>query len=376
MTLFSRLVRMAIILLCVLFSSGWAMAQVVINPHPVAGFQFSSKDMLNFDVVYSKTETVKVQYDVVLQDASGGLVVKYTSATHDLRPGGNVYTPTSFSIANVQYFNKTIAGIENTTKFLPSGDYTWCISIRCVDLKEVCERTLKYESNYSACADAHAEPVTPLLLSFPEDESEIEDKRPTFTWIPPMPIGNDPNMVYTITLVKMLDNQTAEDAIRRNRALYTQNGIKNISLMFPNQLEDLEAGEHYAWQVSAHIGEQHIATSDVWEFEIKEEERISGFIELKPRPSSEFIECSRHLAFAVNKKYAHSKELKYVILKANNEVVMDQHDLFELSVSEGSNQFVVELDDLDLESGFYVLRVYDKNGVAGYIRFKYKPLKN
>lgn len=247
-----------------------SFAQVVINPHPIVGLQFSSKDILNFDVIYSQSQDLLVKYEASLNDASGRTIAKFYSRIHTLRPGANLYNPTSFQIERSVFFNKEIAGIENTTHSLPQGDYSYCIRLVCADRAELCSDVLGVEQDYSACADAHVEPASPLLLSFPEDKGILDEKRPNFTWIPPLPIGNDPNITYSIVLVKMRNKQTAEDAIRRNRPLYQKDGIKSVNMMFPSQLNDLEEGEHYAWQVSAHIGNINVATSDVWEFEIKE----------------------------------------------------------------------------------------------------------
>ncbi len=344
MNTIAHIVQKVALSLLVLFTVTGLSAQVVINPHPIAGFQFSSKDILNFDVVYSHTENVKVQYDASLLDANGRLVVQFISGTHVLKPGANSYNPGNFNIAQTRYVNRTIAEIEKTTKFLPSGDYTFCINIRCVDQREVCQRAIKIEIDYSACSDAHAEPITPLLLSFPEDEAEIDNKRPNFSWIPPMPIGNNPNMRYTYTLVHMLNDQTAEDAIRRNRSLFTQNGIRSISLMFPNQLDDLEEGEHYAWQVSAHIGQQHIATSEVWEFEI--EEGINApFVNINQTQLG-IHTCSSELRILFTQYYGKQK-LNFKILDQTGNDVTPAGLNFNLV--QGENKLVMPVQDNGLE---------------------------
>jgi hypothetical protein len=283
-----RLSYLVIILLATSFlvKPSNATAQVVLTPHPMAGFQFASKDVLNFDALYSLNQPVKVRYTASLYNSRGKMVVQYQSDIHVLQPGINRYNPTTFKVKHSRYFDRTIANVERSTSFLPSGDYTYCIQLYCADNPAVCEETIRAEIDIEACNDVRAEPISPLLLSFPEDEAELDNKRPNFSWIPPLPIGNDPNIRYTLSLVKMLEGQTAEDAIRRNRALYTRSGIQGITLMFPNQLNDLVEGEHYAWQVSAQIGETHIATSDVWEFEINKKEHLHYSVVLDEQRSN------------------------------------------------------------------------------------------
>ncbi len=377
MNTIAHIVQKGTLFLFVLFTVTGLSAQVVINPHPIVGFQFSSKDILNFDVVYSHTENIKVQYEGSLMDANGRLVVQYMSGTHVLKPGANSYNPGNFKIAQTRYVNRTIAEIEKTTKFLPSGDYTFCINIKCVDHREVCERALNIEMDYSACSDAHAEPITPLLLSFPEDEAELDYKRPNFSWIPPMPIGNNPNMSYTYTLVHMFNDQTAEDAIRRNRALYTQNGIRSISLMFPNQLDDLEEGEHYAWQVSAHIGQQHIATSDVWEFEVEEQEEVELFYTVKRKIGLESYDhpINKDMGFVFNERYAQDPTRTWTIrVKIEGQNLWEELNyLGDLGKQLGKQNLVISpLDIQDMKVGdVFLFEISNNKQDKFYLRIKF-----
>ena len=360
-------------MLCLVFLgiSSWANAQVVINPHPIMGFQFGSKDILNFDVIYSPTESVKVQYEANLLDANGQLIVQFISGIHILKTGANSYQPTNFNIQQTRYVNRQIAEAERLTSFVPSGDYTYCISMRCVDDPAVCDRTVKLEVDYSACNDVRSEPVTPLLLSFPEDEANIKNKRPTFTWIPPMPIGNNPNLTYTYKLVKMLQGQSAEDAIRRNRPLFTQSGLRAISLMFPNQLDDLEVGDHYAWQVSAELGELHIATSDVWEFEIEKEEKVTAAFITKHKIGLEAYTHSIEEPFVLvsNERYTQDNEWK---IRLKDETTNQWQDLSYLHLEKALGKKNIEInpnDIQDMEAGHsYVFELSDHKGDKFYVR--------
>ncbi len=360
-----------LVLLVLLFIGAVAKAQVMINPMPIAGFQIASKDILNFNVVYNHAEPVKVQFEANLTDERGALVVQYISGTQTLKSGVNQFNPNSYNITQTRYVNTSIANIERMTSFLPQGDYSYCISMKCVDAPEVCERTIKLEVDYSACNDVHSEPVTPLLLSFPEDEAKLKNKRPTFTWIPPMPIGNNPNLTYTYSLVKMLDGQTAEDAIRRNRALFTQSGLRSISIMFPNQLNDLVEGEHYAWQVSAELGDLHIATSDVWEFEIEEEEEVTAAFITKRKIGLEAYTHPREQPFllVLNERYIQDNEWK---VRLKDETTNQWQDLSYLHLKKALGKKNIEInpaDIQDMQAGHsYVFELSDHKGDKFFVR--------
>lgn len=349
-----KLFRLFILLAVTTSTHILSSAQVIIHPTAITGYQFSSKDILNFQVINPKTLSAKVQYTASIVDANGKPVVRYISKTHVLSPGANLYTPTSFGIAQTNYLNQTIAEIEKVSKFLPSGDYTYCIDIVCVDTKEICEQVVKAEIEHIACADVHAEPITPLLLSMPEDEAVVKEKRPNFSWIPPMPLGNNPNMVYTFTLCEIRESQTAEDAIRRNRPLFTQSSIKNISLMFPNQLEDLVEGDSYAWQVSAHIGEQHIATSDVWEFEIEKPEVATFYVQMSNSPTGYLHkqEISEPLPLSYSSKYKSSADQQISVQISNGTKTVNLTESHPKAiVKRGESTLILSVDQLGFQVG-------------------------
>lgn len=367
-------------LVCLFFILSSSFAQVVVMPHPIVGFQASSKDILNFDILYSSNQPVNVQFEAQLNDASGRNVVRFMSAVHTLKSGSNSFNPTSFNITSTKYFNQDISRIESYTKFLPSGNYSYCIFIRCVDQEEICRKVLNPENDHSACSDFTVEPTTPLLLNYPDDEAKLEitENRPNFNWIPPMPMGSDPNIRYTFTLVKMLDKQTPEDAIRRNRSLYKQSEINGISLMFPNQLEDLEVGAHYAWQVSAQIGKLQIATSEVWEFEIEVVVTAHQYVKAETKLNMSYINLyADTLIIAVDEYLSHEyvAERNIQILNAQRQTVWsskEDKNFYSIQVL-GTNRILIEtcLIFNGLVEETYIIQIQTDSGLR-YVRIKNK----
>jgi hypothetical protein len=73
---------------------------------------------------------------------------------------------------------------------------------------------------------------------------------------------------YVLKIVKVKDNQTPEDALRRNPSWYETRtsetrSDKGGNLELP---QEIEPQAHYAWQVSAYSGTQEVALSNVFDF--------------------------------------------------------------------------------------------------------------
>ncbi|MBO6515025.1 MAG: hypothetical protein JJ975_00560 [Bacteroidia bacterium] len=365
--------------LCFFLSSTTIVkSQVVINPHPINGFQLASKDILNFDIILAGSHSVTVRYEAELSHESSGLVVQFQSRTHSIEPGVNSYNPTSFGISQSRYLNHNLSAIEKSTSFLPPGEYTYCIRLTCMDTEEACKRAFQIEQNYTACGQAHSETITPLLLNTPEDESVVEDLRPNFNWIPPMPFGNSSNLRYTFRLVNMLEGQTAEDAIRRNRAVYERTNLTTISQMFPGQLNDLRRGQRYAWQVSAYIGDVHIGTSDVWEFEIDQPKPIEYFYVVKPKLGMEAYghPVNRKLGFVFEDRY-HSDEQMDWSARIRSETSNEWFEigqLIETNKTEGKTNLALKPEDIqDLETDItYVFEITNGKSDPFFVRIRFE----
>lgn len=345
-----------------------ANSQVFIQSYPQSGFQMASRDFLQFDVIYNHSQTVNVQYTIRVNNEAGGPVVELTSTVHTLVKGVNSYSPLTFKLTSTRYIDLEVAKIERSTGYLPPGNYKYCITVQCVDAPEKCKELLPVESGLTHCSSVELLNVTPLLLSSPSDEAELEETRPNFLWIPPMPIGNDPDISYQFTLVHMRDDQSAEDAIRRNRALYSTSGIKGLMLVYPSTLGDLEKGEKYAWQVTAFIGRRQVATSQVWEFKIKKEEDGQVFVRIQTQRDGVHT-CKDVLRFIYEEPYT-ATELQYRILDETGGDVTPSG--LQLPLGRGENKLEIRMDDGLFEKGvIYTLVVINSKGKETRLRFTF-----
>ncbi|HEY1047873.1 MAG TPA: hypothetical protein VGF79_15640, partial [Bacteroidia bacterium] len=161
--------------------------------------------------------------------------------------------------------------IEAKTGTYPSGTYRICLWTECAqpDCNGAGQNAGSIEM--PVCIQVNVENPTPLVLAFPTDKSEIDETRPTYTWIPPAPIAGIGGLNYTMTLVEMMDGQSKSDALTMNRPIIDMQGINASTMMHPTDFPELEAGKTYAWQVQAYVGNTFVAKSEQWQFKVKKE---------------------------------------------------------------------------------------------------------
>jgi len=248
-------------------------AQITLQFNTINEYAFNSREALNFTAINSGAKSFEIEFRGKISLGDGQTVVEFKTNPLMINPGANMVSPMSISFRELLYYNNDIAEIESKTGTYPSGNYTICIWSACIvaDCNGAGQTAGSLEA--PVCTKVHVENPTPLLLAFPENEAEIEETRPLYTWIPPAPVAGSASLNYTMTLVEVLEGQSKADALSLNRSLIDMQDIGNPMLMHPSDLPALEAGRTYAWQVEAYVGKTSIAKSEQWKFKVKKEEK-------------------------------------------------------------------------------------------------------
>lgn len=246
-------------------------AQLNIQFNVINEYAFNTREAVNFTAINSTAKSFEIEFNGKILGPDGQTVVEFKTNSTMLNPGSNMFNSMNLGIKSQLYFNQDIAEIEVKTGNYPSGNYTICIWSNC--LVPDCNGAGQYAGSVETpfCTQIHIENPTPLILAFPENESEIEEQRPLYTWIPPAPVAGSTSLNYTMTLVEILEGQSKADALAMNRPLIEMQGIDNPLLMHPLDIDELEKGKTYAWQVEAFVGRTSIAKSEQWKFKVKKE---------------------------------------------------------------------------------------------------------
>lgn len=241
------------------------------HPRYVNSYQFSATDVWNLDVQFTGAAKLNI-YMIAIVSAKGKPVCTIKSGAFQLVPGAQSYSATTVNTSLLTYHSQAIADIESITGSFPSGTYTVCYNAYCVTGDCDGQGSDALYNEYPECFELLVEPPTPILLAIPEDKAELEWKRPTFNWIPPMPIATVNGFNYRYILVERSKNQSCPDAVIRNRPMYYQIGIDQPTLPYPAEMNDLDTGKVYCWKVDGLVESVPVAQSEVWEFRLKPEE--------------------------------------------------------------------------------------------------------
>lgn len=150
------------------------------------------------------------------------------------------------------------------TGTVPAGNYTICVYVTAVVRNG--NQLAAPEVIGSDCKTAEVQPQSPPVLVFPNDESDVTDKQPQFTWLPPTPLKPAQRPRYQLRVVEILGRQTPYDAMQSNPAWFvtTLSGI--TTLRYPLASRTFIEGRRYAWQIKAFGEGYEIGESEIWWF--------------------------------------------------------------------------------------------------------------
>lgn len=348
-------------------------ADVIIQPRVRNTFRFTADDIWNINVQFTGTGTPQVIIESSIRSKQG-LVLQAKSNATVLKTGLNSFTSISLGTSQLSYVNADMANAVSLLGSLPPGSYTICYRIQCIDPQCNGAGVQAVRSETGDCSDLIVEPSTPLLLSFPEDQSVlyINHNRPTFSWIPPNPISQLSSFNYQYTLTVAREGQSCKDAIQRNRPAYRQAGLSSHVLPYPAELNGLELEKKYCWQVHGLSGKLPVAQSEVWELRLKEEKEDSI-------PLTYHRLTLNHVkTFEIPKKFGvlhqekkRSNSLVYTILDLESNIPVKSG---ELDVVYGENKIDFDLSDLfKAGSGkLFQLQIMNAGKMTSQMKFKFQ----
>lgn len=359
-------------------------AQIQVNLRPINPFHFTPEHSWEMDVISMNEKNFRVKLLAQVLTKNHHLIADLESDVLVINKGMNSFNSLTTQTQRINFSIVDYGHLISTIGKFPSGEYVVCVKFQCLtpDCDGAGSDALSLEPNL--CRDVNVELPTPLILASPFDKSEIEDKRPMFTWIPPMPIGGMLELRYLYTLAERREGQSNIDAIRRNRPIIQDQFVERPSLFYPLDVDELEYEKDYVWQVEAWYGNVYIATSEVWEFKLKiEEEKIDTFryIKLDLKQSVEFysVKSNGVLGFTIEDKFKNTiekiellndlnKVVNSDIIPVKTEISRPGEDSMSLS-SYGENKYCINLSELEVEQGkYYTLKVTLSNQKGYYTR--------
>lgn len=358
--------RIKIFILSILISAG-LQAQVNIQFQPALyGANIMGLGKAQISSFYTTPQTGRVVV-VVKQNATD--IVLLSTPLFIISTGNNFIPATIFSNSNFRYSNNAAGNAVKQTGILPDGEYEYCFKFE-IDKGNV--------PTDEFCFSHAVQNATPLLLIDPVDGDEICNRRPTFSWQPPIPVR--PGTLYKIQLVALNRKEDPESALLMRKPIFVQDNLNTPIYPFPNNAPDLEEGKRYAWQVLAYNATNTIR-SEIWEFTVRCNENASdsalfSYREVKAEEDGDYYIAEGILRIYFKNPY-NTANLKYEIVNLSKPTVAIK-GLPRLKTQLGNNYYALDLDNNKyfIDGNQYKINIILSNGQKISLKFLYKTAKN
>ena len=306
---------------------------------------------------------------IKVREIKTGNVASITIPGVYLRRGNNTIDRLAFSRSRLSFGNNYYGRTLSQSGKFPEGEYEYCFEV------DLSESKIPVAAFFENCFTHELQPMTPLLLINPVDGDEDCNKRPHFTWQPPMPMPAGARFRLVLTEIK--EKQDIIEAINYNPPIINQGNIPINQLSYPFNAPELMLGKRYAWQVIVYAGTTIIKRSEVWVYTVKcneEKQQVStdSYREMKETNDGNFYAADKAIRFSFHNPYS-AGDLNYSIVSlANPEKVIKK--LPELKMQAGLNKFDIDLsENKSFKSGEeYLLTVKLINGRELKLRFTFK----
>ena len=234
-------------------------AQAQYNIVPLAVSPIYLKSQL-WAVSISNTGTpIEARIQLDMQDLETRQSV-LTAATAAFRvPKGVTMVPLNSLEPIVYSYNSPVVVDRTPNGPLPIGRYQVCYQLLITSGET---QGLIAED----CDEVAVEPLSPPLLTSPEDDSVVKVAQPNFTWVPPTPVTMFNDLTYDVIISEVNEGQSLTDAIQKNLPVQQAQGLTTPFLTYPLTGPQLDTGKTYAWQVIARNQQTFAAKSEVWSF--------------------------------------------------------------------------------------------------------------
>lgn len=237
---------------------------------PASGF-VQKEQLWNVVLVNNGNEPLDVNIKMSVLFRSSGETILTASTGNFLLTKG-VRTIRANEIQPILYNYSSTSSFSN---YLPLGQYIVCYQVYD-------NGSRKDVPIADECIRMEVKPLTPPMLSFPEDKAVLQSLYPRFSWIPPSPIMEIGTIKYSFKLVELLKGDSPAEAIQNNIPVYFQSEIPQASLSLPPSFSELKRDKTYAWQVIVTDAKGYTDATEIWTFNVAKEDSIENIIASAP----------------------------------------------------------------------------------------------
>lgn len=358
-------------LLVQLIGSAVFAQQVTIVSADVNAYNVTPKALCQV-VLMNPATKVEVRLQAQLMDAANDLLVTVITNPFMLHNGVNAAAGDNFTISSVEYGSTGIVQYIRNSGILPTGNYSYCVKVIIV------AGNAEEGDNY--CDELQSDINSYLYLVSPEDQDTIFTPYPILVWNHSNPFNSlEPGEYYRMLLTPMSEGQTADEAITINTPTFLKNNLEDNQVQYPSDAPVLEPGKHYAWQVQLLSNDVIVNKTEAWEFieDIHKAPKDNKYAVVQPTVDGGFYTAvNNRIFFKFDEAYATDKVVDCEIYDSKMQPLKSKtYDALKSSSNgialkqQGYNQYEVDLNDLNISTGFYVLQLKNAKGQIFKLKF-------
>jgi hypothetical protein len=335
-----------------------AIAQISIQPIlPLAGM-VQKNNLWNIAVINTSTETNNCRIELTLRDRVSGLeVLTATTGIFQVGAGAKQLNAAYLMPLQYNYFSSTIT--NRTDDFIPIGNYIACYRLTANGKVPLAEECIAFD----------VEPLSPPMLIIPADSAVLEVAPSQFTWIPPAPLNLFSRLDYEVMITEIQPGQKAEEAIQNNLPFYTEPNIPVNNLTYIGAATNFEKDKWYAWQVIAKDDRNYAGKSEVWVFQVSNEQQAQ-------KVTNDFyllMEDDVKGTYQINSKILNIKypsqstpfEAQVIFTDAKGNTIKTVKQ----NIKQGDNYLNFSLNNQFKQNKVYAVTIKDQNNKARTITF-------
>lgn len=274
---------------------------------------------------------------------------------------GSEFYDFSNQISIINWTRGDLKQADETTSGMLPGKYKICY--RLYDMSN-----MEAIMDGQLCENIKIEFPTPLLLAYPFDKSEIEDKNPVFSWIAPLPAGLEKNIIYKMSLYENTDKTPKSAVVSQRPITVIETNFANSNL--PSTVNELKFGVDYFWKVDAYIGSNYLISSEVWEFKLKEPKKINvPEVYVKINEIKDDVHTARNVLRVMYISEKMHGIMNYIITNPSDGRILRNSTI---SYNIGENAWEIPIDGLNLENERFLIIKFS-NGTETY-QMKFLPI--
>ncbi|HZK64302.1 MAG TPA: hypothetical protein VFC34_09160, partial [Puia sp.] len=361
----SRHIVSGIFMLLLLSSS--LRAQVVILSSSLNSYNITPQSMCAVTMMNYGNPT-QVYLQARLTNSAGVPLLVVRSAAFTLKKGMNAPGSLSIGIQSAQFGTLSQGEYIKSSHILPSGKFRFCCSVVPVTNTE----------GDDFCDDLESDISSFLNLVSPDDKDTIDTRNPLLIWNHSEPFNLLASGEYfRLILVELKTGQTAESGIATNTPRYMKINLCSHQVQYPFDAYELENGKRYGWQVQKISSGVIEDKSEAWEFIIEPENAVheSKYASLKKiLDAGYYMTESNKVFFKFEESYGSGKiqcriydsKRHMVLPKTKSDAARNVSVDFKQN---GYNRFVIDLNELDIKTGFHTLEVKNEKNEIFLLKF-------